>query len=150
MKDLFQPEVVAGLRARLATLAPASTRQWGTMTPAQALAHCSVAFAMTMGEAMPPRMLIGSLIGWAIKPLVLRSDAPFHRNAPTAPSLVVSDQRDFEQERTRLFGNIERFAAGGPGCCTSHPHPFFGRLTPAQWSQLLYKHLDHHLRQFGV
>ena len=41
-------------------------------------------------------------------------------------------------------------AQGGPGVCTNHPHSFFGRLVPEEWAVLMYKHLDHHLRQFGV
>lgn len=44
----------------------------------------------------------------------------------------------------------DRFAAAGPKGCTTHPHTFFGRLTPEEWATLMYKHLDHHLRQFGV
>jgi len=38
----------------------------------------------------------------------------------------------------------------GPAGCTKHPHSFFGKLTPEEWAILSYKHLDHHLRQFGV
>jgi transposase InsO family protein len=45
---------------------------------------------------------------------------------------------------------VDRFAAGGPTVCTNNPHSFFGTMTPEQWSILMYKHLDHHLRQFGV
>ena len=45
---------------------------------------------------------------------------------------------------------IDRFAAAGPKGCTTHPHSFFGPLTPDEWAILMYKHLDHHLRQFGV
>jgi Protein of unknown function (DUF1569) len=53
-------------------------------------------------------------------------------------------------ERERLRGLVDRFCqAGAPGC-TSHPHSFFGHLTPEEWAILTYKHLDHHLRQFGV
>jgi hypothetical protein len=49
-----------------------------------------------------------------------------------------------------LRGLIDRFVASGPAGCTNHPHSFFGRLTPEEWAILMYKHLDHHLRQFGV
>jgi hypothetical protein len=64
--------------------------------------------------------------------------------------LVVQDERDLRPERERLLGLIDRFAAAGPAGCTKHPHSFFGRLTPEEWAILTYKHLDHHLRQFGV
>jgi hypothetical protein len=51
---------------------------------------------------------------------------------------------------SRRASLIDRFVSGGPSACTNHPHPFFGPLTPAEWAILMYKHLDHHLRQFGV
>jgi LPS sulfotransferase NodH len=62
----------------------------------------------------------------------------------------VTDERDLEAERRRLLDLVERFAAAGPAGCTTHPHSFFGRLTPREWAVLMYKHLDHHLRQFGA
>jgi hypothetical protein len=71
-------------------------------------------------------------------------------NSPTVEGLAVTDKRDLEIERKRLSGLIDRFVAAGPSGCTKHPHSFFGRLTPDEWAILMYKHLDHHLRQFGV
>jgi hypothetical protein len=65
-------------------------------------------------------------------------------------ALRVNDERDLERERERLCGLIDRFAAAGPEGCTAHPHPFFGPLTAEEWATLMYKHLDHHLRQFGA
>jgi transposase InsO family protein len=72
------------------------------------------------------------------------------RNSPTQKSLVVADDRDLKMEQQRLSGLIDRFAAAGPHGCTKHPHSFFGHLTPQEWALLQYKHLDHHLRQFGA
>ena len=82
--------------------------------------------------------------------MVLRNDEPMRRNSPTVEGLVVRDKRDLEIERKRLFGLINRFVAAGWNGCTKHPHSFFGQLTPNEWAILMYKHLDHHLRQFGV
>lgn len=95
-------------------------------------------------------MFLGRILGGVVKPFVLRDDEPMRRNSPTSPDLLVADQRDLMKERERLCSRIDRFAAGGPAVCTSHPHPFFGRLTPEEWAILMYKHLDHHLRQFGA
>jgi hypothetical protein len=64
--------------------------------------------------------------------------------------LVVQDERDLATERLRLLSLIDQFSSAGPQKCTTHPHSFFGRLTPQEWAVLMYKHLDHHLRQFGV
>jgi hypothetical protein len=105
---------------------------------------------VAVGDKVLPRMFLGRMIGWIVKPLALRNDDPMRRNSPTAKDLVVHDQRDLEMERVRLSGLINRFAAAGPKGCTKHPHSFFGRLTPDEWAILTYKHLDHHLRQFGV
>jgi transposase InsO family protein len=64
--------------------------------------------------------------------------------------LVVSDSRDFSLEQRRLKDCVREFHQGGEAKCTRHPHPFFGNLTPQEWSRGMYKHLDHHLRQFGA
>ena len=150
MKNLFEAERVKEVKARLAQLRSDSARLWGKMSAAQALAHCSLAMEWAVGDRTPPRMFIGRMIGRMVKQLVLRNDAPLRRNTGTAKDLVVQDERDLGTERDRLCGLIDRFAAAGPMGCTSHPHSFFGRLTPDEWATLMYKHLDHHLRQFGV
>jgi hypothetical protein len=72
------------------------------------------------------------------------------RNSPTVPDLVIAEERDLDTERDRLTSLIDRFVAAGPAGCTTHPHSFFGRMTPREWAILMYKHLDHHLRQFGA
>ena len=105
---------------------------------------------MALGDKTPPRVLVGRILGWIVKPLALGNDEPMRRNSPTMKGLVVQDERDLRTERERLRGLIDRFAAAGPAGCTTHPHSFFGRLTPEEWATLMYKHLDHHLRQFGV
>jgi len=45
---------------------------------------------------------------------------------------------------------VDRFASAGKAGCTTHPHTFFGRMTADEWGILMYKHIDHHLQQFGV
>ncbi len=149
MKNLFEAATLKEVKDRIAQLRPDSQRQWGKMNPAQALAHCSLGMEWAVGDRIPPRMLLGRIIGRIVKPLALRDDAPMRRNSPTAKDLVVQDQRDLGTEQERLSALINRFAAAGPEGCTSHPHSFFGRLTPDEWAALMYKHLDHHLRQFG-
>ncbi len=105
---------------------------------------------MALGDVRPPRVLIGRALGPVVKRFALGNDEPMRRNSPTAPDLVISDERDFERERARLVVLVDRFASGAAAECTTHPHPFFGRITPAEWAELMYKHVDHHLRQFGA
>jgi hypothetical protein len=150
MKNLFETERAAEIKERVAKLSPQSHRQWGSMNPAQAVAHCAAALEWALGDRTPPRMFVGRIIGGMIKPKVLGNDEPLRRNSPTARDLVVQDERDLAKERERLNAMIDRFAAGGPSRCTTAPHTFFGRLAPDEWAVLMYKHLDHHLRQFGV
>jgi hypothetical protein len=150
MKNLFEAARVDEVKQRIAQLRPDSVRQWGTMNPAQALEHCSRGVETALGDKKPPRVFIGRILGPIVKPKVMGNDEPLRRNSPTAKILIVQDERDLETERTRLRWLIDRFVSAGPAGCTSHPHAFFGRLTPDEWAILMYKHLDHHLRQFGV
>ena len=150
MKNLFDAESATALRIRLAALRANAAPQWGRMTPAQAVAHCAIGLEMAVGDRVPPRMLLGRLIGGFIKPKALGDDAPMRRNSPTVPAMVMKDEHELDVERDRLDALIARFAAGGPSVCTTKPHSFFGPMTPDEWAILMYKHLDHHLRQFGV
>jgi hypothetical protein len=150
MKNLYEPATAQEIKDRIARLGPASQRQWGKMTAAQAMAHCSLVMEWAVGDIRPPRMFIGRILAPLVKSKVLKDEAQMGRNAPTSKSLVVSDDRDLATERQRLTALVDRFASAGPSSCTTHPHSFFGPLTPDEWSALMYKHLDHHLRQFGV
>lgn len=150
MKNLFDPEQAAEVKARLARLRADSPRQWGKMTAPQAVAHMAVGLEAALGDRTPPRLFIGRLIGRLAKRPALGNDAPLMKNAPTASEFVVADERDLDRERQRLLALIERFASGGAAACTRAPHAFFGPMTPDEWAILSYKHLDHHLRQFGV
>ena len=149
MKNLFEAATVEEVKGRIAQLKADNERVWGKMNPAQALAHCSAAMEMAMGARKPPRIYsLGGCLGRFAKKSMIAKEKPMPRNVGTDKSLVVSDERDFGVERQRLTEFIDRFAAGGPGACTRHPHFFFGPLTPVEWAALMYQHLDHHLRQF--
>lgn len=150
MKNLFDTAIAEETKQRIARLQINSARQWGKMNAAQMLAHCASGMEMAVGDIRPPRALIGRLLGSLVKPRVVGNDEPLRRNSPTVRELLVRDERDLNAERVRLCTLIDRFASGGASACTAHPHPFFGSMTPAEWAVLTYKHLDHHLRQFGA
>jgi Protein of unknown function (DUF1569) len=150
MKHLLDPEVAADIKRRIASLNSGSVRQWGKMDAGQAMAHCAAALELVVGDARPKRMAISWLLGGLVASRVLRDDAPLRRNTPTAPSLMIRDTRDVTRETARVSSLIDRVVSGGAAGITTHPHTFFGKLTPQQWAVLSYKHLDHHLRQFGA
>jgi len=150
MKNLFEAATAKEVKDRIARLGPNSQRQWGKMTPAQAMAHCSVAMEWALGDSNPGRMFVGRIFGPIAKSQVLKDEKPMGKNMPTAKALVMKDDHNLSKECQRLAGLVERFSAGGPQKCTRNPHTFFGPLTPEEWAALMYKHVDHHLRQFGV
>jgi len=103
MKNLFDATVANQVKARLAQLEPQSERRWGKMTAAQMLAHCSASMQWAVGEVVPEKgALPVRLMGRLIKPMVFRNEEPFRKNSPTAPSLVVTGERDLDKERDRL------------------------------------------------
>jgi hypothetical protein len=149
MKNLFEQEAVDEVITRLDTLQTNAQRQWGKMDVAQMMAHCSATLEMASGRINPPRILIGRILGPLVRPIYTNAK-PFSRSNPTDKALVIADRRDFQYERERLTQLLRKFHEGGAANCTRHPHPFFGELSPQDWSRGMYKHLDHHLRQFGA
>jgi hypothetical protein len=150
MKNLFYAAMVEDVKARLVHLRPDSERRWGSMNAAQAVAHCAGGVGGGTRGQEAAAAVAGRITGLIVKPMVLGNDEPMRRNSPTMKELVVQDVRDLGTERQRLCELIDRFAVAGPAGCTTHPHSFFGRLTPQEWAILMYKHVDHHLRQFGA
>jgi len=147
--SLFDPAGRAAMLARLEPLQPNATRQWGKMTAAQMLAHCQQPLRVATGELPLKRSLLGILFGRLAKKKLL-ADAPWKPGLPTAPEFKITDARDFAKEKQALLAIVRRFGEAGAAGLTKAPHPFFGPLTIDEWQALQWKHLDHHLRQFGA
>ncbi|MFZ1527661.1 MAG: DUF1569 domain-containing protein [Ferruginibacter sp.] len=149
MDNLYDQHTYYTVIDRINKLSSSSQRQWGKMDIAQMLAHCKVAFGVPLSEKPMPRNFLGYLFGWAIK-AKLYNDEPWKKNLPTAPQFRITDTREFEKEKQELTGLISKFYTLGPAKTGLYPHPMFGKFTSVQWGQAMYKHLDHHLQQFGV
>jgi hypothetical protein len=149
MKNLFESSTFYEVLDRLDALSPHSERQWGKMDVAQMLAHCKEAFKVPLSTEPLPRMLMGRLLGWALKPK-LYNETAWGKSVPTAPEFLIKDQRNFDKEKQELNLLITKFYTGGPDIVGNYPHPFFGTLTKEQWGKSMYKHIDHHLQQFGA
>ncbi|ANY75009.1 DUF1569 domain-containing protein [Paenibacillus ihbetae] len=149
MKTMYNQAHVKELMNRIENLNPSLQPKWGKMNVAQMLAHCSAFQDIAMGNSFPPRGLLGILIGRFVKPMFYNAKPPA-RNMSTIPSIIIADDRDFEVEKENLKAKIVQLQKDGPAKITTHPHPFFGKLTAEQWGIGLHKHLDHHLKQFGV
>ena len=149
MESLFDKRILDSLIARINKLTPATGAGWGKMEAAQMLAHCNAAIQGALGRTHDPRVFIGRIFAPFMKSLYY-SDKPYGQGTPTAPGFIITGERDFEKEKQELIANISEFQAGGAEKVTKTPNPFFGKLTPEQWAMGQYKHIDHHLRQFGV
>jgi len=149
MKSLLNRDHSNEIIERIKALTEGNPAQWGKMNAAQMLVHTQVALKVAMGDVNIKRGLPGLLFGnFARKQLT--KDKPFKHNLPTAKEFLVRTQPNFEEERRKLLALVSRFTDGGPDALAKGPHPFFGRMTVQEWDVLQWKHLDHHLRQFGV
>jgi hypothetical protein len=154
MRNLFFRRDADDLIARLRALTPDARPHWGTMTVAQMLAHSHKPFETvldpTYAERHPrPNALVRALLRVFLKPVVA-GPKPYRRNGRTAPEFIVDGSPDFEAARARLIEAIERAHALGAAHFEGRESHSFGPLTAAEWNTLFVKHLDHHLRQFGV
>jgi hypothetical protein len=148
MYNLFESTTATEIISRIEKLQPTSEAQWGKMNVAQMLAHCSGPLEVYFAEKKRKRDLMGLLFGkFAFKQLI--SDKPWKRNLPTAKEFKIKDARNFEQEISKLVNSVNRFSTDGYAI-TSFTHPFFGKLSSQEYALFNYKHLDHHLQQFGV
>jgi hypothetical protein len=149
MKSLFDPADRASICQRLGVLQAGSPRQWGKMNAAQMLTHCARAMEVGTGAKTMKQAFLGRLLTPFIRSSVL-GEKPFSRSSPTDPSFVVKDDHDFMAERQGLLDLIDRFVARGSDAAGHATHSFFGKLSGKEWGELMYKHLDHHLQQFGA
>lgn len=147
--NLFEEPVYRQIVDRLGSLRVDSTRQWGKMDIAQMLAHCSVAFKVPLSDKPLKPVYPIRLIGWMFRSM-LYNDKPWKHGLPTSPAFIIRDERKFEEEREKLLSLVTRFYEAGPGKAGRHSHPAFGKFTPEQWGKMMWKHLDHHLRQFSA
>lgn len=134
---------------RIEKLNTDSQAQWGKMNVSQMLAHCSVGFKVAFGEIIPQSNFFMKLIGRTFKKQIFARE-DFRKNSPTGKEYIISDEKDFENEKALLVSYVNKCAESGMTFFTKEPHPFFGKLSDAEWDGLMYRHLDHHLKQFGV
>nr|WP_294900307.1 DUF1569 domain-containing protein [uncultured Pedobacter sp.] len=149
MNNLFNESDVSGIISRINKLSENSQNQWGKMNVGQMLAHLNAVLETAIGLNAPRRLFIGRIIGPLVKSGYL-SEKPFAKNVPSSKFYLPTNHRDFEKEKAKSIELINQFFIGGASKCTTHPHSFFGKLTPDEWALSQWKHFDHHLRQFGA
>lgn len=150
MKNIFQTAVTNEVIERINKLTPSTQQLWGKMNAAQMLAHCNVSYEMVYEDIHPkPNALMKFILRNLVKSKVV-SEKPYPKNNQTAPAFVVSDERDFERERMRLVDYLNKTQQMGEDHFDGKESHSFGKLNKTEWNNMFYKHLDHHLNQFGV
>lgn len=150
MKNIFQPEVVEELIHRINSLSPHSTPRWGIMRVDQMMAHCNVAYEMAFDDSYPKQnWLMRFILKTFIKKKVT-GETPYPKNSRTSPNFIIMERRNFEIEKATLIQNLEKARDIGTSFFEGRDSPSFGKMTSKEWNGLFYKHLDHHLMQFGA
>ena len=149
MKTLFDPVAYEEIVRRVESIQPGSERQWGKMTVAQMLEHTARALEMAAGKRQRKQAFLGKLIGWKFRKDFV-GEKPFGKNGPTGPDFIVEGEPDFRSTREKVKTLLGELHALGERGCDGNIHGFFGKMTGAEWGVTQYKHMDHHLRQFGA
>ena len=136
------------IRHRIGSVTSASVPRWGRMDAKAMLTHLKQSALMALGELRVTSKGKRVFQVFPIKHLILHV-VPFPKGAPTAPELLVPDAASVDAIRSELVSLVERIGAG-PREGDGPVHPLFGRLSFREWGVATYKHVDHHLRQFGA
>ena len=147
MKTVFDKTTREELISRISSLNENSTAQWGKMNVNQMVKHCVIADEMFLGKKQYKRLFIGRVIGRIALKSMMKDEALMGKNAPTRAEFIVTEVGgDLTSDKKRWTGFIEEYAD------FSNPdfeHWFFGKMTKEQVGYMVYKHNDHHLRQFN-
>jgi hypothetical protein len=146
MKTIFDQPTLALLKERIQSLPPGSTALWGKMTAFQMLRHCTKSEEMFLGMKTYKRLFIGRLFGPMALRGILKDESPMKKNQPTHPEFRISGNGDFEAEKQKWINLLNAYHLAS---VQAFVHPFFGEMTREQIGQYVFKHTDHHLRQFN-
>lgn len=148
--NIFTKEVSDGIIGRINNLTPETKAVWGKMTVDQMLAHCSVTYEMIYEDKHPkPNFFMSLILKGLVKKYVV-GEGVYKQSSKTAPAFLITDQRDFELEKKRLTDFITKTQGLGEASFDGKESHSFGVLNKNEWNTMLYKHLNHHLTQFGV
>ena len=149
MESLFTAQGNQNIIDRINKLQPTTLSLWGKMTVDQMMSHCIAPLDVVFGDLhLKMNPLMGLLGRYIIKGKLMNAPK-FKKDSPTAPSFIRTGSYDFEATKAELIEKVKKFTQG-PQVIKTNKHPFFGPMTNEEWDILQWKHLDHHLRQFGV
>lgn len=150
LPNIFTKSVSEEIIGRINALTPSTQGNWGKMSVSQMLAHCSVSYELIYENKHPkPNAFMKFILKLLVKNKVV-SEEPYPQNGQTAPQFVVKEDKDFEVEKNRLINYIRKTQELGENYFDGKESHSFGALNITEWNNMFYKHLNHHLTQFGV
>lgn len=150
LPNVFTKEIAEQIMGRINQLTPQSKAQWGKMSVSQMLAHCNVTYEMVYENKHPkPNFFMSFILKTFIKKIVT-SETPYKHNSQTAPAFIIKDEKNFDMEQKRLIDFVGKTQQLGASIFDNKLSHSFGPLNKIEWNNMFYKHLDHHLSQFGV
>jgi hypothetical protein len=148
MPTLFDPPTRAALLARLRRLTPDAPRRWGRMDAPRMVAHLSDQMRHTLGDTLCRP--VPSLLRFAPLRHAAIHWIPWPRGRVQGPpDAFVTPPADWAADLEALVALVERVGARDPAGPWP-AHALFGPMTGRDWGVFCHKHVDHHLRQFGV
>lgn len=150
LPNIYDKHVAQDLINRINKLTPATQPLWGKMNASQLMAHCCVTYEYIFDERNDkPNFFMKFILKSLVKNKVV-SEEPYAKNSQTGPAFIMADNKDFEKEKARLINYINKVSEKGEPFFVNKESNSFGVLNTTEWNNMMYKHLDHHLRQFGV
>ena len=150
LPNIFSKSVAEEVIQRIELLLPTAQPLWGTMNAAQMLAHLNVSYEMIFDNIHPkPGAFMKLILKTLVKKKVV-TEVPYPKSSRTAPQFIITGDKDFDAEKARLIAYIGRVQELGESHFDGKESHSFGALTINEWNVMMYKHLNHHLSQFGV
>jgi len=150
MNTIFDKKETEAVIDRINNLSPTTRPLWGKMSADRMLAHCNVTYEMVFEDKHPkPNGFTKLMLNLFVKKAVV-GEKPYKKNGRTAPQFLIVHARNFETEKERLVNYLKKTQSLGGKHFDGMESHSFGILTQQEWNTMFYKHLDHHLNQFGV
>lgn len=151
LPNIFSSEVADKIIQRINTLSPESQPVWGKMNVAQMLAHCNVTYEMIYeSEKHPaPGAFAKVMLKLFVKEIVVNENQ-YKKSSRTAPAFLITEPKVFETEKARLIAYLRKTQELGESFFDGKESHSFGKLSKTEWNNMFYKHLNHHLSQFGA
>ncbi len=150
LPSIFETKTTESILSRLNHLTNTTQPLWGKMNAAQMLAHLNVAYDIDSGKIKSETpALMKFMLKLFLKPILV-NEKPYKKNSRTAPLFLISSEKDFEKEKKSLIDNILESQNNGREYYEGRESNSVGKMNANEWSNMYYKHIEHHFSQFGI